>query len=322
LIAIAGSELNVEATQTDPDFLRWVQVMVERQRGAGFSQGVAASKSLRRRHAAFARWILVACMLVGAARVNGQEIRPTPLASWGAGLGIDERVLGEMGRFDDGGTLSDGYPSAFARQMRSEVFVAAERALGALASHGCEPMITVDLPVPRGNVPADPRSPVAERFEQSLIRVESVTCISTERDDPAAALTLFTSPEFRRAAESRIEEIRVEGGKSCERTGGTFPLLAPTSSCASLARLDADGFSALHSQVIANPDAARTQLVYFKESLKTVVRIPGGIAIHHVHYSRSVNLGRLERWVASGKVRGAEENTLALLKERILASAP
>jgi hypothetical protein len=221
--------------------------------------------------------------------VTGQEISPTSLASWGAGLGVDERVLDEMGRFDDGGTLSDGYRSAFAGQMRSEVFAAAERALGSLASKGCEPMIIVDLPAPRGNVPVDPRSPVAERFEQSVIRVESVTCISTERDDAAGALTVFTSPEFRRAAESRIEEIRVEGGKSCERTGGTFPLLAPTSSCASLARLDADGFSALHSQVIANPDAARTQLVYFKESLKTVVRIPGGVAVHHIHYSRNTH---------------------------------
>jgi hypothetical protein len=89
-----------------------------------------------------------------------------------------------------------------------------------------------------------------------------------------------------------------------------------------VARIDEERLSAQHSQVVANPGDEDDQVVYFKESLKTAVRVPGGLAIHHVHYSRSVNLGRLERWVAHGKVKDAEERTLHLLRERILASTP
>jgi hypothetical protein len=267
-----------------------------------------------------ARCFILVCVVVGATRVSGQETSAGPLSSWGEQLGIDPRVLDQMAGFEDGGTLSEEHRSAFASRIRSEIFDVADRAVGLLQSHGCEPSVTVDLPAPRGDDAARESSAVADRFEQSLIRVESVTCIATEQGDPAAALTLYTSPEFRRAAESRIEEIRSEAGESCERTGGTFPLLAPTHSCAVVSRIDEGWLSSQHSQVIANPDVGRTQIVYFKESLKTAVRVPGGVAIHHIHYSRSVNLGRLERWVAHGKVKDAEARTLQLLRERILAS--
>jgi hypothetical protein len=243
-----------------------------------------------------------------------------PLTAWGATLARDERALEELGRFHEGGALGSEYRIALSELVRSELFAAAERALGSIEAEGCRPSVSVTLPAFGEGTGVLPRSATAERFEQSTIRVESVTCIDVGSTSSGDALDLYVSPEFRQAAESRIEEITSRGGERCERTGGTFPLLSPTHSCASVTRFDDERLSSQHSQVVSNAGKDGEQPVYFKESLKTAVRIPGGVAIHHVHYSRSVNLGRLERWVAQGKVRDAEEKTLRLLRERMSAS--
>jgi hypothetical protein len=266
-------------------------------------------------------WILGAIALLwGSDAVRAQTPDSSRLSGWGRMLGADPRVIGEMGRFDpnDASGLTEEYRVALADRLRSEVFGAADRVLALLASGQCEPFVDVSFPGSGAGMDYHVGASLgAEAFEAGLVRTESLTCVEGSHLDAAAALALYVSPEFRLEAEGRIQEIRAQDAESCERTAGTLGLLDPTSSCSRVSRTDRDAFSAYHSQVVGNSEEEGYQTVFFKESLKTVFPVTGGLAIHHIHLSRSRDIGRLERWIGEGAIRSSEEDTVALLERRL-----
>ncbi len=148
-----------------------------------------------------------------------------------------------------------------------------------------------------------------------MVRTEAVACFSTELT-PRQALDLYTSPEFRKVAEPRIERAWTAGNTACVATKGVVLLLPPTEVCSQIDHLLEDDLAAEHSQAIRNGEADGLQTVFFKESLKIFVRTTDGLALHYINYSRSVDLGAASRWIAGGKVRESQERQIEAFRSR------
>jgi len=176
-----------------------------------------------------------------------------------------------------------------------------------------------DLALPEGSTGEERKA--WERFEESLIRTEMVACLETENPDPEAVLQIYVSPEFRMVAESRIIDMWEDEEGACMETKGVLSLVEPTRVCNRIQDFRAEGVAAQHSQVVFNEGRKPYEDVYFKESLKTFVRIPGGMALHYINYARAGNLGRLERWAGPGQIRGSQEGNVAELQRRLRRGA-
>lgn len=242
------------------------------------------------------------------------------LEEWARGLSMDPGVSDQMLRFEhDGRRLDPAYADHLASQVRSAVIEAVTSQIARIRSGSCEPFIDVQLPragfaSPSGEKPQDS---AAREFEDSFFRTEMVACIATDRVDVSEVLDLYTSPEFRRETQPRITRIAVEGDRMCVETEGVWALLEPTSVCNRLRRYSAGGVAAEHSQVMWNDGSEKYQDVFFKESLKTFVPIPGGLALHYVNYTRTVSLGRLSRSVAPARVEESQRRNVEALIDRI-----
>jgi hypothetical protein len=182
----------------------------------------------------------------------------------------------------------------------------------------CEPFVKAEFPS-AGFATEEPDD-ADERFESGFVRTEMVACFQADSLDPAALLEIYTSPDFRMEVEGRLERIWQEDGLSCVETGGMWALLDPTLACNRIDRFAEDGIAAEHSQVVWNQGEDPFQDIYFKESLKTFVRIPEGVALHYINYSRTIRLGRLKRALGRGKIEGSQENNARALAERISAA--
>lgn len=264
---------------------------------------------------------LTACfaVLLCCGRAVGQEVTSDDLALWGESLPTDSRIIAELQRFVDDAPLSRGYASAVAREVRSRVFTTATEHLALLLNGECIPRLDVTIGVSPfasaslGGLPDSVRR-TRERFEGSVIRTEMVACLETEWPDPMEVLDLYTSSEFRMTAESRIDSMWVGDEGSCMETRGVYALLDPTRVCNRIENFDSGVVAAQHSQVVFNEGGEPYQDVYFKESLKTVVKIPGGMAVHYVNFTRATGLSRLSRWVAEGKIGESQEGNIAELQ--------
>ena len=238
------------------------------------------------------------------------------LWSWLGDLEHDPRVAGEIARFEhDDRSPSPEYARALPRAVRDLVVEAAVTRVTQLQDGTCEAFVDSDF-LRAGFATADLED-AEDRFEGGFIRTEMVACFVTSITEPDTVLDLYTSSDFRREVESRIERIWVEDGLSCVETGGMWALLDPTLACNRIDRLSVVGLAAEHSQVVRNEGVEPYQDVFFKESLKTFVRIPGGMAYHYINYSRSVRLGRLKRAIGGGRIRGSQEDNARALAAHI-----
>jgi len=272
-------------------------------------------------------WIAVAVFsLMPFGSAGGQVPTGESLAEWGRSMDLDPRIARELQRFHEGGNaLNPAQADTFIKSIRSRVFSSAERHLALLQSGDCTPFVEVSigeldsLSVPRG---VKGEEEAWEDFENSVIRTEMVACLETDVMDPAEVLRLYVSPEFRMAAEGRIKEMWEDQEGQCMETKGVLSLVDPTRVCNRTREYFGDQVAAQHSQVVFNEGRNPFQTVFFKESLKTFVRVPGGMALHYINYVRAGKLGRLERWAGPGQIRGSQEGTVEELQKRLRARSP
>ena len=122
--------------------------------------------------------------------------------------------------------------------------------------------------------------------------------------------------DFRMEMSSRTKRIWDEGGTSCVETQKkTF--VPAMMSCNRITEIDGDSFSAQHSQVVSNPGGDGYQVVYFKESIKAFVSVPGGLLLYYINYSRSKRVTGIAHGLVRGKLKGTEEDAIALLAEKL-----
>ncbi len=243
------------------------------------------------------------------------------VANWCDTLEVDERIPAEIKRFEDG-RLDDAYAMSLAVDVRRLVFDSASARLEALAKGQCAPFVEVTFEEAGFASPGgEPASELEREFEEAFIRTEVLACLQVDDVTPEDVLRTYTDPEFRKNVSSRIARIWSEGGDSCIETKGFRPFLESTLVCNRIDELHTEELAAQHSQVVSNPGGDDHQAVYFKESLKTFVKIPGGMALHYVNYTRTVKLGGLRKRIGRKKIADSQEDAVdelrKILKERV-----
>ena len=260
---------------------------------------------------------LLAALVLGPGPTS---LHSQDLAGWGASLDLDSRVVREILRFEGGEAFSPDQAEAFAREVRSRLFPAASERVTRLLTGECRPFVDVTIGegeylMPGGVPQATEKS--WEKFLGSLIRTEMVACLETDRTDPGEILGIYVGPEFRMAAESRIIDMWVDQEGACMETKGVLSLVEPTRICNRITEFRGEGIAAEHSQVVFNEGRAPYEEIYFKESLKTFLKTPGGMALHYINYTRAGTLGRVKRWAGPGQIRGSQEGVVKELQRRL-----
>ncbi|MBP2680369.1 MAG: hypothetical protein H6Q78_232 [Candidatus Krumholzibacteriota bacterium] len=267
--------------------------------------------------------LLLFTVLVPAARTAGPAgAESDALAAaieWSDTLPVDERVIREIDLYaaDEKGKFRDGYAAELSAEMRRRVFSAVAEALGKPLSPGGGPRVDVTFPEP-GLVSApggEGLSELEREFEESIIRTECLAFFEGADSSPDAALRTYTDPAFRMSTRSRIKRIWTDDGLDCVETDGVKFLVSPTLYCSRVADFRDSTVAMQHSQVVSNGDGYDT--VYFKESLKTFVKVPGGIVFHYINFFRGSGLGGVKKSIGKGKIVESEAKVIEELGKRL-----
>ena len=260
--------------------------------------------------------------LIGMSWLPGSGVAQAPegshtglarISEWLDQLMIQPGVTEELARFRKNGEgLNAAFPRAQVERFRSASLSSLRSALDRILQDGCTSFVEVTFPKPE-EWGVTELGEVDEEFLEGVVRTEAVACFQSTVS-PGEALEIYTSPTFRMEAESRIEAMWEEGGTTCIHTGGVPLLLSSTETCNQVTRLLEAEVASEHSQVVRNATDEGIQPVFFKESLKTFLSTPGGLAFHYINYSRSVDLGRASRWVAGRKIRDSQQKQVEALR--------
>jgi hypothetical protein len=261
--------------------------------------------------------LLPAARAADSAPAAGERIAAA--MAWADTLPIDTRAIREIDRFAaaEKGVFRGVYAAEFAAAARRRVFSAVSDALSNPAVLGGEPSVEVAFMEPGfgGGLQGAGVPPLEAEFEKSIIRTECLAFFEGKDMSPDAALEIYTGPAFRIGVQSRIKRIWMEDGLDCVETEGMKFLLSPTLYCSRLDEYRDSTVVMQHSQVVANGDEYET--VYFKESLKTFVKVPGGMIFHYINFFRGSSLGGVRKSVGKGKIIESETRAIEELSRRL-----
>jgi hypothetical protein len=270
------------------------------------------------------RMIVVLPLLIMVSSPKADPTRST-VAAWIDSLHFDGRVADAVGLYakEKGGVFSEGYTDRLFAGVRRAIGADVERRLAELSGGARPSFVEVTILEPGfADVIGDhPGNDTEREFEKSFIRTEVLAFFPDEDTAPDEALDLYTRPEFRKVVSSRIKRIWEEGEEVCVEFSGVKLLLDPLMYCDRIDDLHATGLSAQHTQAVRNPGGDKYQTMFFKESLKTFVSLPDGLAFHYINYSRTIGMGALQRKIARGKIEDSEKRAVEELARRLAARA-
>jgi len=256
---------------------------------------------------------------------GGGDVRAS-VAAWLDSLPIDERAIDAIGLYADEkrSEFDEGYAARLAAGIRRLIGADVERQLGRLSEGVGTPFIEVSILDPGfASIGGKPGGNKTERdFEKSFIRIEVLAFFRNEAAAPRTALEMYTDGEFRKTVSSRLKRVWSEGGEVCIEMGGVKLLLDPIKCCDRVAELQIEDSALQHAQTVRNTGDGGYQAVFFKESLKTFVRLPDGLALHYINYTRTVSLGGIKASVARGKIEESERKAVEEIGRRLASLVP
>jgi hypothetical protein len=242
------------------------------------------------------------------------------IRAWGDSLIMDQRVIAEIKRFEKKeGDFGEPYPLQLASGIRRLVFECTASGVANLLAGRCTTQVEVAFPEP-GFAAAEGGSPEKKsekKFEDAFVWTEALACFTAEGVTPDEALQIFTSEEFRMEESSRIKRIWMQDGEFCMEIDGIKMILSPTLSCSRIDVFHAPGFAMEHSQVVSNGNDEDYQEVYFKESVKAFIAIPGGIALYYINFTRATDLGWPKKSLSAGKIKESRVKAINELRKRL-----
>ncbi len=247
------------------------------------------------------------------------------VAAWLDSLPIDERAIGEIELFarEKRRAFDDGYAARLAAGIRRLVGADVERQLGRLSEGVRAPFIKVSILdagfASVGGKPGD--NETARDFEKSFVRIEVLAFFANDTTPPRTALGMYTDPEFRKTVSSRLKTVWNEREEVCIEMGGVQLVLDPVKCCDRVEELHLDDISVQHARTVRNTGGGGYQSVFFKESLKTFVRLPDGLAFHYIAYTRTVGMGGIKGKIGRGKIEESERNAVEEIGRRLAARA-
>lgn len=248
------------------------------------------------------------------------------VAAWLDSLPVDERAIDAIALFarEKRSEFDDGYAGRLAAGIRRLVGADVERQLGRLSEGVRTPFIDVTILDPGfasvGGKPDD--SKTAREFEKSFVRIEVLAFFKNDTTPPRTALGMYTDPDFRKTVSSRLKSVWNEGEEVCVEMSSVKLVLDPVKCCDRVAELHLDDISLQHAQTVRNTGGGGYQAVFFKESLKTFVRLPDGLAFHYVNYTRTVGMGGIKGKVGRGKIEESERKAVEEIGRRLASRRP
>jgi hypothetical protein len=255
-------------------------------------------------------------LLMGSEMYDDRRAR---VRQWSESLAIDPRVVGEVRKYvRDNREFSEKYAMELAAGVRALIFEAADACLRDVSNGHYEPFVQVDFPDPGFAVGRDEDQvdKLGRRFEKGFVRSEFLAFIKADGVTPTAAMSVYTSKDFRLKTSSRTRRIWDEEDVRCvEARKKTF--VPPMMSCNRVEELHGEGFALQHSQVVSNPGGTGFQTIYYKESLKTFIEVPGGILVHYINYSRSKKVNSFTKGIARKKLVTAQQEAVKVFEETL-----
>jgi hypothetical protein len=270
-------------------------------------------------------WLAALTLTCIAAEAAAGEV-VSRLAEWSDTLPIDPRVIVEIDRYerDEDSPFGDAYAVGLATGVRRLVFESVRKALERPVERGHEPLIEVtfmEAGFAGRALQATASGPEAE-FEKSTVRTECVAFLESRDITPAEALEIYADPAFRMETRSKIKRIWMDDGLDCVETDGVRIVMSPTLYCSRVDEFHDSTMAAQHSQAVSSKGGDGYQAVYFKESLKTFVKVPGGIVFHYINFYRGGGLGGVQKRVGKGKIVESEKRVIEEFAKRISPDAP
>ena len=266
--------------------------------------------------------LTLACITAEAATGEGVS----RLAAWSDTLPIEPRVIVEIDRYEreENTPFGDAYANGLAAGVRRLVFESVRKALERPVERGREPLIEVTFMEPgfAGRAAEATASGSEAEFEKSIVRTECIAFLESRDITPAEALEIYADPGFRMDTRSKIKRIWMEDGLDCVETEGVRIVMSPTLYCSRVDEFRDSTMAAQHSQGVSSEGGDGYQAVYFKESLKTFVEVPGGIVFHYINYYRGGGLGGVQKRVGKGKIVESEKRVIEEFAKRLFPEAP
>ena len=259
---------------------------------------------------------------VSVLRAQSAEETVLSVGRWADTLSIDKRVPGQIELYageNKKREFEEDYAVALSDGVRQRIFADITRQLEMLLKGERSPFITVTVLDPGFISGEESRSlsKTVTKFEKSFVRTEVLAFFNNQDMSPEAALRIYVDPDFRKSVSSRIKEIRKDGDETCLDMAGVKVLLSPIKYCSRIDELHTPGLSIQHSQAVSNDDDDDYQTVYFKESMKAFVAVPGGLALYYINYSRTIGMGGLQKSIARKKIKESQQKAIDNLAERL-----
>ncbi len=271
----------------------------------------------------FVGFAIVSLVAGAVSGLRAETVEETVLSveRWGESLTIHERVPGQVELYatEKKKEFDEGYASDLAEGIRQRIFADVSRQFELLLKGERSPFITVTALDPGflTGKDSDALGKMVTKFEKSFVRTEVLAFFDHPNITPEAALRIYVDPDFRKSVSSRIKEIKREGDETCLELEGVKVLLSPIKYCSHLDEFRREGVSIQHSQAIKNDGGDDYQPVYFKESIKAFVAVPGGLALYYVNYSRTVGMGGIQKSIARKKIKESQQTAIDKLAARI-----
>ena len=254
---------------------------------------------------------------------SGGESRDATVAAWADSLPLDKRATDGIEHYaeESRSSFDEGYASQLAAGVRRLICADVERQLKRLSEGVRTPFIEVSILNP-GFASAGGQAPgnnLEKSFEESFVRTEVLAFFEHETVSPGTALEMYTDGGFRKTVSSRIKRIWNEGEEVCYEVGGVKLLLHPFKYCDRVEELHQEDLAIQHAQTVRNEGDGGYQTVFFKESMKTFVRLPDGLALYYINYSRMVDTGGIRGKIARSQVAGSEKKADEELGRRLVS---
>ncbi len=212
---------------------------------------------------------------------------------------------------EDDQAPSEDFATRYPAWVQARIAAAVDRRLSTAAT-ACGPSVEVGFVEP-GAVGV---SEAERSFEQSTFMVETLHCL--EHGDAVRAMEVYNSVTFREEVMPGLESFSREGDMVHLVTGSVIGIVDRTDIRLVSRVYEAEGVRAFHTRLVDSADAPEAQGVFLRESVVAFVdRAAGGVAVYRIVYTRSKDMGTVQRTVLPRLAGGSQDKIAEALEEQL-----
>ncbi len=234
----------------------------------------------------------------------------TSVASFQSRIGIDHRVPTEMKKFENKGEkLPDNYITSFPQQMLKKMFQDKRAFISGLKpDKACELRAEVTF-LKSGDLFGKSSFPRVEQdavdeFENGIIKIESVGCLSAHQGLPG--MKKFNNTSFKLSTIAELKSSKLINGLTCEQTSVIG--LGNSDYCYVSTTLDTEDENFLFTQNVTNaPTEIASATVFYRSTYTSFHEVGNETMTHTLAYVRGPKVPGLLRGIARSKILAAQK---------------